>query len=101
MSNMENEPFLSSVSCWEIVSKSASGKLALDRPADRLVQELREELIVQALPFTDRDAFQARTLPYLHDDPFDRMIICQAITNGCAIVTPDQAIAQYSVHTIW
>jgi len=40
-------------------------------------------------------------LPKLHSDPFDRMLICQAIENGMTIVTPDEAIGQYPIKTLW
>ncbi|MFI5385880.1 MAG: type II toxin-antitoxin system VapC family toxin [Fimbriimonadales bacterium] len=96
-----SDVFLSSISTWEIVSKHRTGRMALPLPPDQLIRQLRQELLLLPLPLSDEDAFQARTLPKLHGDPFDRMLICQAIVNGCSIVTPDQAIAQYPIHTIW
>ena len=44
---------------------------------------------------------QLPLLPLIHRDPFDRMLICQAIAEGMAIVTPDELIRRYPVRTIW
>jgi len=54
-----------------------------------------------ALAFDEDAALQGLRLPALHRDPFDRMLIAQAVAHGLAIVTPDQAIAQYPVRVIW
>jgi PIN domain nuclease of toxin-antitoxin system len=56
---------------------------------------------VSALAFDDESALQVVRLPGLHRDPFDRMLICQAIAGGLAIVTPDPLIAQYPVRVVW
>jgi PIN domain nuclease of toxin-antitoxin system len=40
-------------------------------------------------------------LPHLHRDPFDRMLVCQAIAHGLTLVTPDEAIRRYPVRTMW
>ena len=46
-------------------------------------------------------ALHVEQLPRLHADPFDRMLVCQAIVNGMAILTPDPLIRQYALRTIW
>ncbi len=53
------------------------------------------------MPFTQEAALMLMRLPDIHRDPFDRMLICQALVEGCALVTPDPAIRQYPVHTVW
>jgi len=56
---------------------------------------------VHALPITEADALQLPKLPRTHQDPFDRMLICQAIANQAVIVTPDPLIARYPVAVQW
>ncbi|HYH41169.1 MAG TPA: type II toxin-antitoxin system VapC family toxin [Burkholderiales bacterium] len=99
--NPSHEVFLSAVSGWEIVAKYASGRLPLPEPPDRLIQTERQLRGLAALPFDEESALQGLKLPALHRDPFDRMLIAQAIAHGLAIVTPDTAISQYPVRTIW
>jgi len=56
---------------------------------------------VTSLPFDEEAALQLVRLPALHRDPFDRMLTCQAIAAGMAIVTPDPLIEQYPIRIIW
>jgi PIN domain nuclease of toxin-antitoxin system len=96
-----HEVFLSSVSVWEIVSKHKAGRLPLPEPPDRLIPAERKLRGVAALPFDEVAALQVLRLPALHRDPFDRMLVSQAISQGLAIVTPDPLIAQYPVRIVW
>jgi PIN domain nuclease of toxin-antitoxin system len=96
-----NDVRLSAVSVWEITVKYRSGRLALPEPPDRLIPIERELRGVLPLPFDEDSALQVMRLPPLHRDPFDRMLISQAIALGLAIVTPDPQIAQYPVRVIW
>lgn len=96
-----NEVFLSSVSVWEIVSKHRAGRLPLPEPPERLIPTERSLRGVTPLPFDEDSALQGVRLPALHRDPFDRMLISQAIALGLAIVTPDPAIMQYPVRVVW
>lgn len=96
-----NEVFLSAVSTWEIVAKHRAGRLPLPEPPDRLIPTERRLRGVAALPLDEESTFQGLRLPPLHRDPFDRMLIAQAIALGLAIVTPDPAVAQYPVRVIW
>ena|SRR5687768_10253560 len=93
--------YLSAVSAYEISAKYAAGKLKLDRPADLYLEEALEFFGLACLPFTQQAASQVIRLPRLHTDPFDRMLLCQAIEHGLTIVTPDRSITQYPVKTIW
>ena len=96
-----NDVYLSAVSVWEIATKHRAGRLPLPEPPERLVPTERELRGVLPLPFDEESAFQVMRLPALHRDPFDRMLISQAIALGLAIVTPDPQIAQYPVRVIW
>ena len=96
-----NEVFLSSVSAWEISIKHVLGRLPLPEPPERLIPEQREKHGIQTLPLEEGATLHLARLPLLHKDPFDRMLICQAIIHGLAILTPDTLISQYAVQSIW
>jgi PIN domain nuclease of toxin-antitoxin system len=96
-----NDVLLSAVSVWEIASKYGAGRLPLPEPPGQLIPTERRLRGVEALPFDEDSALQVLRLPALHRDPFDRMLISQAIAHGLAIVTPDSSIGQYPVRTIW
>jgi PIN domain nuclease of toxin-antitoxin system len=99
--NPSNEVFLSAVSVWEIVMKHRAGRLPLPEPPDRLIPTERRLRGVTALSFDEESALPGLRLPPLHRDPFDRMLIAQAIALGLAIVTPDPLITQYPVRVVW
>src|SRR3954463_10317494 len=82
-----NEVFLSSVSAWEIAVKYRLGHLQLRETPDRFVLPSREAPGWDALPLDEDSVLQVLRLPALHRDPFDRMLVCQAIVHGLAIVT--------------
>jgi len=56
---------------------------------------------IGSLPLREDEALQTANLPPLHTDPFDRMLICQSIVRGMAILTPDPLISQYPARVIW
>ncbi len=101
--NPENEVYLSAASAWEIAIKHRSGKLRLagDMPPGEFVPEARRRHGIEALPLREEDGFVLGKLPPIHNDPFDRMLICQAIANQMTLLTPDPLITQYPVLTRW
>jgi PIN domain nuclease of toxin-antitoxin system len=96
-----NEVLLSAVSAWEIMIKHSNGQLPLPESPERLIPAERQLRGITALAFDEEASFHLARLPRLHRDPFDRMLICQAIAHGLPIVTPDPLITQYPVRTIW
>ena len=96
-----NEIYLSSVSAWEIAVKHALGKLPLPEPPGRFVPLQRKQHGIDPLQLDEDAALHLSRLPLLHRDPFDRMLVCQAIVNHLTILTPDELIQQYPVPTIW
>ena len=97
----DHDVYLSAASCWEIATKHALGRLGLaDRP-ERLVPSEREKHGIAALSLDEESALQVARLPRLHRDPFDRLLVAQAIVHGLTILTPDREIAKYQVRTIW
>jgi PIN domain nuclease of toxin-antitoxin system len=99
--NPANEMLLSAVSVWEISVKYALGKLPLPSAIERFIVEQRERHGLAALPLNERAVLHLHKLPALHRDPFDRMLICQAIEHDCLLLTPDPLITQYPVRTRW
>ncbi len=97
----ENLLYLSAVSAWEIAVKHAIGNLPLPDPPERFVPQVREQLGIQPLALEEGATLFLSRLPALHRDPFDRMLICQAIHEGATLLTPDEQILQYPIQTAW
>ena len=97
----ENELYLSAVSVWEIAVKWAARRLVLPEEPTVWIPRRRTQNGIEALPVTEDAAAQMSKLPPLHKDPFDRMLVCQAITEGLQVVTPDHLIRQYPVRVLW
>ena len=96
-----NSVYLSSVSAWEIGRKYARGGLQLPARPETLIPQIRADSGIVSLPLTEDDAILAEKLPPIHKDPFDRMIIAQALVQGMVIATPDPAFATYPVRLLW
>lgn len=92
-----NDVFLSVGSFWEIVIKYELGKLPLPQAPDRFIPAQRKAHGIQSLPFDENDARFLVGLPFHHRDPFDRMLVSQAMARVLTIVTVDPEIKKYSV----
>ncbi len=103
LQNPDNALYLSAVSVWEICVKHAAGKLALPTsgPPSTFIREQRRLRAVRSLDLTEAAALRVGALPNIHRDPFDRLLICQAIEHALTIVTPDRGIARYPVDVVW
>jgi PIN domain nuclease of toxin-antitoxin system len=97
----DNDVYVSAVSVWEIAVKHAAGKLPLPELPERLVPAERERRGMMPLPFDEESALHVSRLPVLHRDPFDRMLVSQAIVHGLVILTPDHLVSQYPARTMW
>ncbi|GJL54706.1 MAG: twitching motility protein PilT [Nitrospirales bacterium] len=93
--------FLSVVSGWEIMLKYSMGKLQLPTPTEHFLVTQRSRHSINALPLEETAIVHLPKLPALHKDPFDRMLICQAIEHELTLLTPDPLITQYAVRTAW
>jgi PIN domain nuclease of toxin-antitoxin system len=96
-----NESYLSAVSAWEIGIKNAAGRLPLQQRPDIFVPKIREASGIAPLHIDEESALLAGRLPVSHSDPFDRMLVAQAIVHGMTILTPDPQIERYAVRTFW
>jgi PIN domain nuclease of toxin-antitoxin system len=92
---------VSVVSLWEIVFKHQAGKLELDASLDGALDQVVRDSPWTLLPISPEHVRILTTLPMLHKDPFDRMLIAQAQYEGLTIVTPDRHIRKYHVPTLW
>ena len=96
-----NEVYLSVASVWEIARKYAQGGLSLPSHPSTLIPAVRKDSGIESLSLTETDVLAAEKLQLFHKDPFDRMLIAQALMGGLAIVTPDRAFEPYPVRVIW
>lgn len=87
-----DEVHVSAASIWEIAIKARLGKLKAD--TDRLV-EMSEQAGFVELPVTSRHAARVARLPDHHTDPFDRLLVAQAMTEPLLLVTVDRQLAAY------
>lgn len=96
-----NEVLLSAASVWEIVIKHGLGRLTLRVPPDEYVARQRRLHRIGSLSIGEAAALQVEKLPSVHRDPFDRIIVAQAIVEGLAIATADPLIKAYPVPVVW
>ena len=101
VSDPANEVYVSTASTWEITLKHRVGRLPLPQPPERFLPEQRERHGFLSLPIDEASVLQLPRLPSLHQDPFDRILVCQAIEHGMTLLTPDRLIAQYPVRISW
>jgi PIN domain nuclease of toxin-antitoxin system len=93
LNDVANDRLVSIASLWEIAIKMSIGKLAF---AENLAQAL-DDIAATLLPITLVHVARVRSLPFHHRDPFDRMMIAQAMEEGMTIVTRDRRVAPYGV----
>ena len=93
--------FLSAASAWEIAIKFALGKLELKMPPSRYLPGRMVEWNIQSLPIEHVHALVAGALPSHHRDPFDRMLVAQAQTEGMTFLTSDTQLRKYKVKLLW
>ena len=98
--NPQNYVYLSVVSQWEATVKFDLGKLPLPTSPEIFIPHQRRGHRFRTLPITEDCVSQLAGLPMIHRDPFDRMLISQAISAGLTIVTVDSMIGQYPVSVI-
>ena len=101
ISNAETECFLSVASCWEMAFKSSLGKLSLTKPVDRFVLDQITENSFLILNIELRHAAKVESLPFHHRDPFDRLLIGQALSDKLILVSADNKFSDYDVQLLW
>ena len=101
MSNPANALFLSVASVWEIQIKIAIGKFILQDSLANVIAEQQQINGVQILPVQLSHALYLENLPLHHKDPFDRLLISQAIVENMTLVSADIQFANYQVSLLW
>jgi len=92
-----NDVYLSAISVWEAIVKYQLGKLPLPEHPETYLPKQRELHQISSLTLDESNVLQLAKLPPLHRDPFDRMLICQALQNNLTIATLDSAVRAYPV----
>ena len=101
MQDPANERLLSAATIWELAIKVGQGKIALSMPFRQWMEKAITDLKLGVLPLTVEYAERLTTLPAHHKDPFDRLIIAQAMIDGISVIGTDAAFDTYGVTRIW
>ena len=97
----ENPVYVSSVSAWEISIKYSLGKMELAPDWPESIRREMQANTIQWLPVEMEHCVQVSQLPFHHRDPFDRMLISQAIVEDMALLSSDRQMKAYSTRCIW
>lgn len=95
------KPCSAKASLWEIAIKAGLGKLSLAKPFGELIPEQLRENAIEVLPIEVEDLALVADLPFHHRDPFDRLILAQAIARRLPIVGNDPEFVKYAVELLW
>ena len=98
--DLENDVFVSVVAPWEMEIKRAKGRLELRAPLARILRDQRANGL-EVLPVSAAHVLALEALPAVHRDPFDRMLVAQAVAEDAVLVTRDAALEGYPVATLW
>jgi PIN domain nuclease of toxin-antitoxin system len=101
ISDAENDVFFSAASAWEIVIKSGLGRVRLPDAPKRYLPDRMARHGFAVLPVQMRHAIRVHDLPPLHRDPFDRMLVAQALAEDMALLSGDPHVARYPVTVLW
>lgn len=96
-----NPIVVSVVTAWELGTAIGRQRLELARPLEEFVHVHCEQMDAAILGITLEHAYAAARLPWVHRDPFDRMLAAQALTEGLPLVTGDRKIPLLGVDVIW
>ena len=96
-----NAVLASAASLWEISLKAQAGKLSIPARPEFLEAQFRLLGVSAYLPIEISHVYRARELPPIHKDPFDRMLVAQALVENLTLVSRDRMIAQYPVQLFW
>jgi PIN domain nuclease of toxin-antitoxin system len=96
-----NDLYLSMASVWEMQIKLQIGKLNLQPPLPQIIADQQQVNGMQLLSISPQHIYHLSQLPFHHKDPFDRLLISQAITEGLALLSNDTKFAAYGANVIW
>ena len=88
--------------CWEIAIKVASGKIHLSISPELWIREMKVRYNLEEMPLALNAACAAAALPFIHRDPFDRILVALALAHSLPILTSDRTIPKYpGIKTLW
>ncbi|MEW5814972.1 MAG: type II toxin-antitoxin system VapC family toxin [Spirochaetota bacterium] len=93
--------YISVISEWEIAIKHSLGRLPLPSIPNEYIPGQRMKHEVESLPLYEQAALHVSVLPDIHKDPFDRMLVSQAIIHGLTILSPDSVFRSYPAPVCW
>lgn len=96
-----NALLLSAASGWEVALLWKLKRIDLPEPPEVFVPSAIQALGITPRPIAFDAAISAATLPLIHRDPFDRILVAEALKNGFTILTQDQTLSRYGVSTLW
>ena len=91
---------VSVASLWEVVVKAQKGLLHLEDP-QRWLEAGLKSIEAEVLPIRPAHVYQVGRLPMIHKDPFDRLLLAQAASEGWVLVSNDETVREYPVATLW
>ena len=92
---------ISVATTWELTMKALAGRLRLPEPPETYFDGLVRDFGYELLPIHQRHVSALPELPSVHADPFDRMLVAQAVVEDIELVTGDEYLRRYPVRTIW
>jgi PIN domain nuclease of toxin-antitoxin system len=101
MQDPANDLLLSAATIWELAIKVGQGKITLSMPYRQWMETAMADLDLEILPVTVEYAERQSVLPPHHKDPFDRLMIAQALVDGIRIVSVDAVLDAYGVTRLW
>jgi PIN domain nuclease of toxin-antitoxin system len=101
LSSRSSEVYLSAASSWEIAIKFALRALRLPSPPSQFIPDALRVLSIRSLEISHFHSIAAGALPPHHRDPFDRMLIAQACSEGMVLLTADKVFAKYEVEAMF
>jgi PIN domain nuclease of toxin-antitoxin system len=101
IADAQNECSLSVASCWDLAIKSSLGKIRFAVPIEQFLSEHLAANGITLLDITLRHATRVENMPFHHRDPFDRLIIAQALTEKMTIVSADKTFSRYGAKVLW
>jgi PIN domain nuclease of toxin-antitoxin system len=99
--NQNNEILISPASYWEIAIKISIGKLILHQPYKDFIEVCLNQYQFNILAITPEHTDAVIALPFYHKDPFDRLLVAQAIVEKILIISVDTALDQYGIQRLW
>ena len=98
--DLENMIYVSIASVWEVAIKLSTGKLTFDGGIENFIETIYKNEF-ELLDISPRHTKMVAELPFIHRDPFDRMLVAQAMIEDMTVLTVDENIVKYEIKSMW